>query len=179
MIMSGRTIRVIGLYIKLFAIALLIQPAAFAGGFQLEIEAPSPKMAEPGMKDVAFLVRTFGCRVPANANLSGHAEGIVNGKRQSHPVQLKLTTTGVYAVSRQWPSGGSWVVVINGEYGGLSSSALVEMGPDGRVKMANRGNGENLAVRVVPRRFSAAEIDQALTETAARAAKNAQPERKG
>ena len=128
-----------------------------AGGFQLEIEAPSSSSAE--MKGAALLVRTYGCHQPWDAAVSATAEGLIDGKRQSIAVELTRTTQGVYAIKQQWPSKGVWVVAITGQYNGITSSALVEMGTDGKVRITKENR---VASRIVQRRLTSDEIDSAL-----------------
>jgi hypothetical protein len=45
--------------------------------------------------------------------LTGTAEGIVNGRRQTMPIDIRrLTQTGMYAVRWQKPAQGTWMLVI-------------------------------------------------------------------
>jgi hypothetical protein len=145
-----------------FAISVLlaISVASLAGGFQLEVEVPTGS-ADADLKDAVLLVRTYGCHTPSNAHLSATAEGMVNGARQSIPLKLTLTQTGVYAIKQQWPSDGKWVLAITGEYNGLTSSALVGLGQGGVVK-AISADGKTPPVRVVRRKLTASEIDSAI-----------------
>ena len=55
-----------------------------------------------------------GCR--AHAKVSGTAEGLVNGKRESLPITLTVIdrAEAVYAVAQQWPQDGSWVLHLRG-----------------------------------------------------------------
>jgi len=137
---------------------------ALAGGFQLSVESPSPGDTE--LKDAVLVVRTFGCHVPSDANLEATAEGVVNGERRSQPVQLTPTSTGVYAIRQQWPSEGTWALAITGTYRGLTSSALVRLGPNGIVKPDGSGKVKWPAVRVVSRKLTAVEIETALKSSA-------------
>ena len=137
---------------------LTLAAPAFAGGFWIEIEAPTAHDGE--MNGAAVLVRTVGCHQPWDAAVSARAEGIVNGKRQTIPLELTRTSKGVYAIKQQWPSKGAWVVAVTSEYNGFTSSALVEMGTDGRVRVTKENR---LASRVVQRRLTAQEVDAALS----------------
>jgi hypothetical protein len=139
---------------------------ALAGGFQLSVEPAST--SDPQLKGAVLLVRTFGCHQPDNATLSATAEGIVNGRRQSMPIQLIPTSKGVYAIKQQWPSQGVWVLAITGTYNGMTSSALVELGPNGKVQ----ATGKDLSVRIISRKLNAEEIETALKTLAARASQN-------
>ena len=48
--------------------------------------------------------------------ITGTAEGSVNGVRQSLPLELIPVNPaeGIYAVQRQWPENGHWVLQLNG-----------------------------------------------------------------
>jgi hypothetical protein len=105
-------------------ILITLSVSAFAADFTLAIGNPvaaslpgtenSPTQVRK-VKDAAFAVRTESCAEPAKAQITGIAEGLVNGARQS--VSLRLIAAadpGVYLVSREWPSQGQWVVNLSG-----------------------------------------------------------------
>jgi len=154
------------LYWMMILSALSI-PMALAGGFQLAVENPSA--GDPELKDAVLVVRTFGCQVPADANLEATAEGVVNGKRRSQPVELTPTSTGVYAIKKQWPSEGTWALAISGTYRGMTSSALVRLGPNGIAKSDASEKQRWPAVRVVHRKLTTTEIETALKSSGPRA----------
>jgi hypothetical protein len=135
---------------------------AIAGGFQLGVEMPD--LTNPQLKDAAIVVRTYGCHTPADANVSGTAEGLVNGQRKSVPLELTPISKGVYKVKRQWPSEGRWVLVITGDYLGAASSALIELEPNGVVRTV--GNGKDLSVRVFNRKLKTTEIELSVLKGA-------------
>ena len=137
--------------------------SALAGGFQLEVQAPPESDAE--LKNAAMVVRTYGCHQPSDANVTASAEGLIAGKRQSVKLDLVSTSKGVYAINKQWPSEGYWVVTITGSYNGLTSSALVRLGPDGKIQAAS-GAKKDKPVQIVARKLSAEEIDAALESLA-------------
>src|ERR1700759_4100727 len=116
-------------FIALFAVVNVAN--VFAGGFQLTVEAPDT--AKMSMKDAVLVVRTFGCFQPADANVTVTAEGIVAGRRQSVPVELKADQTGVYAIRQQWASEGKWVLVLTGSLHNMTSTVFVELGDKGQV----------------------------------------------
>lgn len=156
-------------FVPLSAIALLaVAPAVLAGGFQLSVEAQNA--SSPGhLKDAALIVRTFGCHTPADANITATAEGLVDGKRQSVKLDLEPNATGVYAIKKQWPSQGAWVVYISGAYNGMTCSLLVELGPNGSVRPETRlaeGQPKGKYARAERRKFTASEIDSALQSLA-------------
>jgi hypothetical protein len=147
----------IGVYLLAAVVALASARAAFAGGFRINIEAPNSSDAE--LKGAALLVRTDGCHQPWDADVSATAEGMVDGKRQSLKLELSRTSRGVYAIKKQWASKGVWVIAITGRYNGITSSALVEMGSNGTVRIS-RDN--RVAARTVQRTLTSQDIDAAL-----------------
>ena len=117
-------------------------------------------------------VHTFHHNEAVEATLTASAEGIVAGARKS--VALDVTKTsrpGTYALRRQWPAEGTWMLVITTRQGDTDgATALVDIGPAGDVA----------AVRVpstmrdgwtIPTAVSRQQIDDALrarTTTVAR-----------
>ncbi len=55
------------------ALLLTIASHALAGGFQLSVETPAGS-ADPQLKDIVLIARTYGCHQPADARLSATAE---------------------------------------------------------------------------------------------------------
>lgn len=143
-----------------FVALLALSFTALAGGFQLSVEAP--RSNDPEMQDAALVIRTFGCQVPADANVSATAEGIVRGQRQSLPLELRATSTGVYTIRQQWPSEGRWVISISGHYHGITSSLLVDTGRDGKVEAEFLKEEKQSRVRRAARKFTPSEIVDAL-----------------
>ena len=150
------------------ALLLAISSSAFAGGFQLSVETPSSS-SDAQMKDVVLIARTFGCHQPADAKLSATAEGLVNGARKSVALELRSIEPGVYAIKQQWPSEGTWVLAITAGYSGMTSSALIELGPKGKVLPGTRlkeGALKGVHARGAYRQWIASDIDAALRTTA-------------
>lgn len=148
---------------SLGALLLAASSSASAGGFQLSVETPSG--SDPQMKDIVLLARTYGCHQPADAKLSATAEGLVNGARKSVALELRSIGSGVYAIKQQWPSEGTWVVALTGAYNGMTSSVLVELGPNGKVLPGTRldeGAMKGVHAKGARRQWVAAEIDKAL-----------------
>lgn len=146
------------------AMILAIASPALAGGFQLSIETPS-KSTEPQLKDVVLVARTYGCHQPADARIMAVAEGFVNGQRKSVQLDLNSIASGVYAIKRQWPAEGKWVIAITGAYNGMTSSVLVELGRNGEVIPGTRldeGSLKGVHAKGARRSWATAEIDSAL-----------------
>ena len=111
---------------------------ALAGGFFLTIGSPVAANV-PHVKGAVLVVRPDGCNEPAKAQITGTAEGIVNGARRSVPLKLTtLPTPGVYAVFREWPAEGVWVVSLTGKYVGATTSAIVPIGPKGFMRESSK-----------------------------------------
>ena len=147
------------------AMLLGIASPALAGGFQISVETPA-RSSDQQLKDVVLIARTYGCHQPADAKLSASAEGFVNGNRKSLPLELHPIGSGVYAIKQQWPSEGSWVLALTGAYNGMISSALIELGPNGRVLPGTRlqeGHLKGVHAKGARRTWAADDIDSALS----------------
>ena len=111
---------------------------AAAQSFTFTIGSP---VAAPGAmtKNALFVFRTDGCADPAKAQVSGSAEGLVNGERRSVPLSLRpATQPGVYAVPRNWPPEGQWVVNLKGTCDGAAAGAIVPVGPNGFIRESSK-----------------------------------------
>lgn len=88
-------------------------------------------------RGAVLLVHAFHHGTPMQFPVSGTAEGLVAGKRQSVKLEFARTSrTGVYALRQQWPAQGTWTLVISvrqGEGDGDVASAVVELAPTGEV----------------------------------------------
>lgn len=86
------------------------------GGFYLEVGSPSASQ-DPKAKGAVVVARLLGCHNPETGSVIATAEGIVNGKRES--IKLKtvaLSTPGMFAIERQWPSEGRWALRLVGKH---------------------------------------------------------------
>ncbi len=102
-----------------------------AGGFFLTLGNPVASH-DLKAKHAVLLVRPDGCQNPVTAKVLGSAEGIVDGQRRSIPLDLvTLSTPGTYAVMRQWPSEGAWVLRLTATFNERTTSALVPVTRDG------------------------------------------------
>jgi len=118
----------------LFLAAVAITGLAVAGGPpSFSFEAPSGQSGNP-----VLLVHAFSCHAPTDAAVRASAEGVVDGKRKTIPLELKSSgATGVYSVTRQWPAQGSWVLVFSIDRGG-QTTALVKMDARGMPAFTGR-----------------------------------------
>jgi hypothetical protein len=149
----------------IFAAALTVASVtpALAGPPWISAEYPSNPFHDD-TRGALMLVHTFHHGFARQFPLSGVAEGIVKGRRQT--VQLQVTPTyreGVYAVRGSVPKDGNWALVItmNDTETNAKASLLASM----------NGSNEILAVNVphdlkngwiIPRAATSAEIDAAL-----------------
>ena len=119
--------------------------------------------------DAALVVRTYRHSRPEAVPLTGTAEGVVDGVRQSVPLHFKATgQPGVFAVNQSWPNEGAWVLAIST---GEKLHLLVELGPNGGI-MPTSYFGQSSAdlslrsVRVVTGNLPERDIDKSLTTLA-------------
>jgi hypothetical protein len=116
-----------------------------------------------------LLVHAFHHGTPVGLPVRGTAEGIVDGRRRT--VTLEFTSTsrpGVYALTRQWPAEGRWLLAITVTQGGHDSgaTALVRLAPEGgiaSVEVPSRQEGG----WTIPLAVSRHDIESALARHAA------------
>ena len=112
-------------------ISLLAAVQVFAGGFFLTLGNPSAS-SDPRARDAVVVVRPDGCHEPQKSVVNATAEGLVAGKRVSVPLHLvALAQPGTYAINREWPADGAWVLSIVAVNQGAQTSAVVRVGPNG------------------------------------------------
>lgn len=118
--------------LTLFASASVLAGQLFAGGFFLTLGNPS---ASPQARQLnaVLTVKATGCHDPATAKLTATAIGTVDGQRREIPLHVdKLDAPGTFAVSRQWPDEGKWVIRLEARNdSGQFTNSLVPAGPDG------------------------------------------------
>ena len=131
----------------------------------LSIESPV-NPSDPSVRGAAMLVHTALREGPAQlADLTGTAEGIVNGARRSIALRFEATPhPNTFALRRQWPTEGTWVLRISLR----TTTAIVSFDRDGtvasvRVPTQLQANGSP-----IPRAVTDREVDSALTEAAKR-----------
>jgi hypothetical protein len=97
-------------------------------------------------------------------DVTGSAEGIVDGKRQSIPLRFDGTSQpNAFALRRQWPTDGPWILRISlGQ-----TTALVTLDHAGSIASA-RVLTESSQGTALPRAVGAREIDSTLAELAKR-----------
>jgi len=142
---------------------LVITVTLTAGGFYLSLEEPA-KVSSPQTKDAVLLVRLYGCHQPEDALISATAEGLVKGLRETINLKLLPVSKGVYGIQRQWPKEGAWLVAVRSSYLGAHRAALLELAPDGTVKLGEQAPGKVPQVKTLLRDLLADDIDTGLKD---------------
>src|SRR5687768_9070912 len=125
-------------FLSLAAVAALTITLAAAapvvGPPWISIEYP-PSPYDATTREAFLLVHTFHHGTPIGAPVTGKAEGIVAGERRTVSLKFGGTSrTGVYALNKQWPAEGSWVLFITANQGPDDDvTAVVELAPNGQV----------------------------------------------
>ncbi len=138
---------------------------AHAGPPWISIELPANPL-DPTTRGAFLLVHTFHHDATVAEALTGRAEGLVNGRRQTITLSFEGTSrTGVRALRKSWPDGGTWVLVLTtGQHG--DATALVGISADGTVRsidVPTRTDGRH----IVPTKVSPSDVDAMLARLAA------------
>lgn len=146
--------------------SLLVTGVAIAGPPWIAIEYPT-NPHDPGTRGAFLTVRTYHHGDLTSFDISGTAEGLVNGQRQSAKLDIRrLPRVGTYAVHWRKPAQGSWALVISTTRDGAAmASALVDI--DGRGGVASVTVPSNPIENgrwLVPRRIAGAEVEALLRE---------------
>ena len=107
----------------------------FAGGFYLQLGNPEAN-PEARKASAVLTIKATGCGEPAKAQITASAIGVIDGRRQEIALKLTpLSEPGVYALARQWPNEGRWVIQLRGseQINGTPAftNTLISAGPDG------------------------------------------------
>jgi hypothetical protein len=109
----------------------------FGGGFYLTVHPPAEGANVPS--GAVLVARLSGCHQPEKGTVSARAEGIVNGKSQIIDLKLvALKTPGTFALEKQWPGEGKWVVTLVAKHpsiAAVTSTAVPVQG--GKVEFAS------------------------------------------
>lgn len=133
----------------------------------ISIETP-PNPYDPASRGAFLLVHTFHHGELVASGVRGTAEGIASGARRSIPLAFDTTSRrGTYALRKQWPADGVWMLVINTGGQADGATALVDLGPQGevaRVQVPTYHSGQ----WDLPRQVTSRDIDAALEARTAR-----------
>ena len=145
-------------------LTLVVSSVALSGPPWIAIEYPvNPH--DPNTRGAFMTVRTYHHGNLNGYDISGTAEGLVNGKRQSAKLDIRrLPQDGMYVVRWQKPASGSWALLITTSREGTHmASALVDVDARGRVASVTvPSNPIENGRWQVPRRVAASEVDAAL-----------------
>ena len=152
---------------KLALTAVLVATAAtvaIAGPPWIAIEYPvNPH--DPNTRGAFLTVRTYHHGDLMAYEISGTAEGLVNGKRQTVRLDIRrLPQAGMYVVKWQKPAQGEWALVISTQRDGqFMASALVDIDSRGRVASVSVPSRPIEGGRwQVPTQIASAELDALL-----------------
>jgi len=145
------------------ALTLCAFSTALAGPPWIAIEYPANPF-DRASRDAFLTVRTYHHGDLMARTVTGTAEGVVDGKRQSMRLDIRTgSQPGMYVVRWQKPATGRWVLVINsGNQGITDATAVVEINPSGgvaSVTVPTRAIGNGW---ISPRPVASTEIDALL-----------------
>lgn len=162
------------------ALSVAAFSTALAGPPWIAIEYPANPF-DRDTRDAFLTVRTYHHGDLMNKTVTGTAEGVVNGKRQTMRLNIRAASRpGMYAVLWQRPAAGKWVLVINSvSQGVVEATAVVELSPTGSVAavtVPTRPIGDGW---IGPRTVAAAEIDALLNSGRALSSSGVQSPNRG
>lgn len=145
--------------------SLAAKPATIKWPPWLSIESPVNPF-DSANRGAILLVHAVTREGPASvSSLDASAEGVVNGARRTVPLRLDATPApGVFAVRRQWPAEGTWLLRITLQ----NTTALVTLdgsGVSGVRVPTQRASADGFEI---PRAVGAREIDSTLSAAARR-----------
>ncbi len=97
-------------YCKSLVAGLIVAVPLLAGGLFLKI-SDAAGTPEAKAKHAVLVTQVTACSSPEKTTVTGAAEGIVDGMRKTIPLEvMALNRPGSFAVAKQWPDEGTWVV---------------------------------------------------------------------
>ena len=109
------------LYLTAFAAFAL---PLFGGGFHLNVK-PASASQDARAKNAAIVAILSGCHEADKGTVTATAEGVVDGTRKTLPLKvIVLNQPGWFAVERQWPESGRWVVVLSARHPAFSAPTI-------------------------------------------------------
>jgi hypothetical protein len=147
--------------VTIAAAAVALAAASSFGPPWISIETP-PNPFDAATRGAFLVVHTFHHGDMVASGVTGTAEGIVSGARRSMPLTFDTTSRrGSYALRKQWPSEGTWMLVINTGGQAQGVTALVDIEPTGeagRVRVPTKRNGQ----WEIPQQVTARDVTAAL-----------------
>ncbi len=145
-------------------LSLVFAGVVAAGPPWIAIEYPANPF-DAGTRGAFLTVRTYHHGDLMAFDISGTAEGLVNGKRESVRLDIRrLPQAGMYAVRWQKPAQGTWALLITTTQNGAHmASALVSIDGAGSVAGVSVPSNPIEGGRwVVPRKIASSEVDALL-----------------
>ncbi len=147
------------------AALVAVAPPAFAGPSWISVELPANPYID-GSRGAYLLVHLYHHGTALGLMPTGSAEGLVDGKRRSIPLEIARTgQAGVFAVRFTPETRGTWLLVMHGGEHGNMASAVVSLRTDGTVagvEVPTRQDGRwTIPVPVTDRDVNAMLIRQA------------------
>ena len=148
--------------------ALAAAPPIF-GPPWISIETP-PNPFDATSRGAFLVVHTYHHGDVVASGVTGSAEGIVSGVRRTIPLAFDTTTRrGTYALRKQWPNEGTWMLVINTGGRAQGVTALVDISTAGEVAEVRVPTRRSSDGWDLPQQVTARDIDAALGARASRA----------
>jgi hypothetical protein len=149
-------------------LALLTAATAFAAPIAkwppwISIESPVNPY-DPATRGAVLVVHASFREGDAQlSDLTGTAEGLVNGARRSIPLRFEATgRTNQFSLKKQWPSDGVWLAKINLK----TTTAIVTFDEAGKVAGVSLPTHVVNGSDVVPRAVSNRDVDSTLARLA-------------
>jgi hypothetical protein len=148
----------------------LVAGVSIAGAetFRLEVGPPVAAGAQYKTKGALFAARPRGCADPSAVQMTGTAEGLVAGTRQSISLKLVDLADGVRVATSQWIVEGTWIVVLKAMCNNPPATAAAI------VRVPGFGTFSRDGMQVLDHAATPKEIDAALTAFAKAQAKSPQ-----
>lgn len=145
-------------------LSVLAVTTAVAGPPWIAVEYPANPQ-DPNTRGAFCTIRTYHHGDLMAYDISGTAEGLVNGKRQSVRLDIRrLPQAGMYAVRWQKPAQGEWALVIStASDGHFMASVLIDVDSRGRVASVSVPSKQIEGGRWTrPRQVASAEVEALL-----------------
>jgi hypothetical protein len=152
------------------ALATIPSPTtdAVVGPPWISIEYPANPL-DRTTRGAYLLVHAFHHGTPVGLPVRGTAEGIVDGRRRTVTLEFASTSRpGVYALTRQWPAEGRWLLAITVTQGGTDAgaTALVRLAADGAIASVEVPSRQENGY-TIPTAVSRRDIERAVAAHAA------------
>lgn len=137
---------------------------AIGGPPWIAVEYPA-NPNDPNTRDAFCTIRTYRHSELTAYEVTGTAEGLVNGKRQTVPLDIRrLPQAGMYAIRWQKPAQGQWALVVSTQLdGNFMASALIDVDARGRIASVTVPSRSIEGGRwSVPRQVASSDLDALL-----------------